>query len=115
MTMKRGRPVKSEIRQNIIDILNYLKKGYGYEIFRVYTSVFPKCTIEVIYYHLKKGVKLEEFRVDTVKQEKGEFSWGPIAEKIYYVLGPNAVPRKNRRVENHIRKQKGRKGKKPGN
>ncbi len=111
--MARGRPLKSEIRQNIIDILHYMKRGYGYEIYRIYISVFPKCTIEVVYYHLKKGVTLDEFRVERVSQERGDFSWGPIAEKTYYSLGPNAVPRINRRLENHIKKQKNREGNKP--
>ena len=112
--MARGRPLKSEIRQNIMDILHYLKKGYGYEIYRIYTSVFPKCTIEVVYYHLKKGVTLDEFRVERVSQEKGDFSWGPIAEKTFYALGPNASPRISRRLENHISKLREKAEKKPG-
>ena len=32
----RGRPVKSAIRQNIIEILNFIKRGYGYEIYKIY-------------------------------------------------------------------------------
>ena len=104
--MHRGRPIKSEIRQNIIDILYYLKSGYGYEIFKIYRSLFPKCTNEVIYYHLKKGVILNEFVVDRVEQEKGKFSWGPVSEKIYYKNGPEAKPRMNKKTKEFIEKLK---------
>jgi len=45
-----------------------------------------------IYYHLNKGVKLEEFKVEKIKTEQGDYSWGGQAEKIYYTLGPNAKP-----------------------
>jgi hypothetical protein len=101
--MPRGRPVKSEIRQNIVDILQYMKSGYGYDIYRHYVKVFPRCTIEVIYYHLKKGVTLDLFKVEKVRQEEGEFSWGPIVEKTYYMLGPEAKPRHNQRIRELFR------------
>jgi hypothetical protein len=101
--MPRGRPVKSEIRQNIVDILQYMKKGYGYDIYRKYVKVFPRCTLEVIYYHLKKGVSLGEFTIQQVKQEQGNFSWGPMVEKTYYALGPNAKPRANERIREVLR------------
>lgn len=107
--MKRGRPIKSDIRQNIIDILAYIKNGYGYEIFKIYVGVFPKCTIEVVYYHLKKGVTLDEFKIHKVKQEKGDYSWGPIVEKTYYSLGSKSFPRKNKRIENFLKKIKKKK------
>jgi len=100
----RGRPVKSEIRQNVIDILAVLGRGYGYEIFKIYQKIFPKCTREVIYYHLKKGVDLEEFKIEQVKTESGNYSWGRVAEKTYYVLGKNAQPKKSKRIEKHLKK-----------
>jgi hypothetical protein len=90
---KRGRPVHSDIRQNIIEVLHVLGKGYGYEIHKIYKHIFPSCTREVIYYHLKKGVQLHEFEVAEVKQEKGEYSWGGIVQKTYYKLGKNAKPK----------------------
>ena len=96
--MKRGRPVKSQIRQNVIEILNYLKKGYGYAIYQTYVQVFPKATMRSIYYHLKKGVSLGEFEIDSVEKSKGRYSWGEIAEKVFYKLGPNAAPKGEERV-----------------
>lgn len=90
--MARGRPLGSKIRQNIVEILYFLKQGYGYDIYRIYKEVFPAVTLRSIYYHLRKGVQLEEFKIQKVKQEKGDYSWGKSAEKIYYILGPNAKP-----------------------
>jgi hypothetical protein len=101
--MPRGRPVKSEIRQNLVDILHHKKKGYGYELYRAYVKVFPRCTLEVIYYHLKKGVTLGEFAVERVQQEKGDFSWGPVVEKTYYILGQNAKPRINPKIREALK------------
>ena len=97
--MPKGRPTKSEIRSNIVEILNVLKAGYGYDIYRHYKTLFSPVTMRSIYYHLKKGTQLGEFRVNGVKKEKGNFSWGSETEKIYYELGPNAQPRGNDRVK----------------
>lgn len=88
--MPRGRPIKSEIRQNIVEILYFMKKGYGYDIYKAYINIFPKVTMRSIYYHLKKGTSLGEFKVEKVEKEKGDYSWGGEAEKIYYALGDKA-------------------------
>ena len=103
--MPRGRPIKSQIRQNIIEILNVMGRGYGYAIHKIYKEIFPECTREVVYYHLKKGVKLGEFAVDEVKQEKGDYSWGGTVEKTYYKLGPNANPAGDTRVKEFFEKK----------
>lgn len=100
--MKRGRPVKSDIRQNIIEILYVLGKGYGYDIYKVYKAIFPSVTMRSIYYHLKKGVALGEFKVDKIEKEKGDFSWGSEVEKIYYALGPKAKPSGDEKVSAYI-------------
>lgn len=103
--MNRGRPVTSQIRQNIIEILYFLKKGYGYDIYKVYRNLFPKVTLRSIYYHLKKGTELGELKVNKIIQEKGDFSWGSSCEKIYYSLGPNANPQCLKKVEDFIKRQ----------
>lgn len=100
--MAKGRPIGSEIRQNIIEILFFLKEGYGYNIYKTYVEVFPNVTMRSIYYHLKKGVDLEELKISKVEKEKGDFSWGSEVEKIYYALGPNAKPTGNERIKNYI-------------
>ena len=103
--MARGRPSYSNIRQNIVDILFFLKKGYGYQIHKIYKKIFESCTNEVIYYHLKKGVALEEFILVEVKSEKGEFSWGKSVDKKYYELGPNSKPKMSMRVKEDMEKE----------
>ena len=65
--MARGRPISSQIRQNIIEILFYLKKGYGYSIARIYNEIFPPVHIRSIYYHLRKGVATKEITLEEIK------------------------------------------------
>lgn len=103
--MRRGRPVASEIRQHMVDILAVVKKGYGYDIFRIYKKIYPKVTCRSIYYHLKKGIETGEFKKGEVVRSEGDYSWGPTAEKIYYELGPNAKPTNDNRVR-ELLKQK---------
>jgi len=109
--MPRGRPIRSAVRENIIEILYFLGKAYGYEIYKVYKVLFPKVTLRLIYYHLKKGIDLEEFKVEKVEKEKGDYSWGGTAEKTYYALGPKAKPKMDKRVKEYIDKIKSSKGK----
>jgi hypothetical protein len=104
--MTRGRPVQSQIRQNIIEILNIIKHGYGYNIYKAYVKIFPAVTMRSIYYHLKKGVALEEFKVHKIEKEQGDYSWGSVAEKIYYSLGPQAKPKLDKRVVDFFEKKK---------
>ena len=99
----RGRPNKSVIRQNVVEILNYLKKGYDYQIAKIYNEVFPTVTQRSIYYHLRKGVQTKEIRVHKVELEEGNFSWGKMVEKIYYTLGENADPQGDERIEKFLR------------
>jgi hypothetical protein len=103
---KRGRPIQSEIRRNIVEILFFLKQGYGYQISRIYQKLFPHCTREVVYYHLKKGVSLGEFELKEIKSEKGDFSWGDTVQKRYYALGPKASPKGEERVRECIESMK---------
>lgn len=104
--MTAGRPVKSEIRQNIVEILYFMKNAYGYEVHKAYIDLFPNASQRVIYYHLKKGVDTEEFVVNKVSREQGNYSWGETAEKVYYSLGSNAKPRILARVKKYFEKQK---------
>ena len=100
------RKPKSEIRQNIVEILYFLKKGYGYDIYQIYKQLFSRTTMRNIYYHLKKGTELEEFKVNQIKSEKGNYTWGDTAEKVYYELGKQASPRIDKRVKNFLEKKK---------
>jgi len=104
--MAKGRPVRSEIRQNMVEILYFMKQGYGYEIYKAYIVIFPKVTMRSIYYHLKKGVSLNEFKVNKIEKEKGNYSWGGEAEKIYYGLGDSAKASGNEKVKEYFDSKK---------
>ena len=105
--MTRGRPIQSQIRQNIIELLFFMKRGYGYDIYRNYREIFAPVTMRSIYYHLRKGLDLGEFKIDQIERTSGNYSWGPEAEKIYYSLGENAKPAGNEKVKAYF--EKGRK------
>lgn len=104
--MSRGRPVKSMIRQNVVEILHFMGKGYGYEIYKSYRDIFPAVTMRSIYYHLNKGVETEEFKIAEVKKEEGNYSWGNTVTKTYYSLGPKANPSINFEVKKYFDKKK---------
>lgn len=108
MDRVRGRPIGSSIRQNIIEILFVKGKSYGYDIYKYYVDIFPKVTLRVIYYHLRKGVALKELELENVKIEQGAYSWGSQAEKKYYKLGPNAKPKMDKKVKDYFDNKKKR-------
>jgi|SRR3989338_7807423 len=103
--MPPGRPIHSQIRTNIIEILFYLGRGYGYQIAKIYNELFPEVTQRSIYYHLRKGEKTKEIELNTIEEEKGDFSWGSTVEKIYYILGTAAKPKGETRIEDYLKKQ----------
>lgn len=92
MQKRRGRPFRSAVRQNIVNILAVVGEGYAYDIAKAYMDLFPKVSTRLIYYHLKKGVELKEFAAKGTKTELGKYSWGQSADKHYYSLGPVASP-----------------------
>ena len=90
MSKLKGRPIRSQIRQNIVEILYVGGPLHGYEIFNIYLEIFEKVHIRSIYYNLKKGTSMGELKVERIVQEEGDFSWGNKAEKIYYSVGDQA-------------------------
>jgi len=104
MENKHGRPIGSEVRQNIVDILHAIKHLHGYEIYKLYIELFPQVTMRLIYYHLKKGLSIEEFKILRVDKKKGNFSWGSETQHIIYQLGSAAKPRDNPRIKEYVDK-----------
>lgn len=104
--MTLGRPIKSLIRQNIVEILYYLHQGYGYQIAKIYRTIYPPVAQRSIYYQLKKGLLTKELEVKEIRSEHGDFSWGTSVEKIIYTLGPRADPKGNPRIKEFIDKHK---------
>ncbi|HIG95968.1 TPA: hypothetical protein HA249_03715 [Candidatus Woesearchaeota archaeon] len=106
--MPRGRPVRSQVRQNMIEILYFIKRASGYDLYKIYRAVYPQVTLRLMYYHLKKGVSLGEFVVDKIEKVSGDFSWGSTSEKIVYTLGPQAKPRLDKRVKDYLAQSGGK-------
>jgi len=104
--VKKGRPCQSEIRQNILEILYFLGKGYGYQISKVYNEIFSKVSQRSVYYHLRKGVTIGELELNKIEQEEGDFSWGSVVEKRYYSLGKKAKPKGELRIKEFLEKAK---------
>jgi len=100
--MVKGRPIKSKIRQNIVEILHYLDEGYGYQVAKIYNEIFPSATQRSIYYNLQKGLLTKEIAVHKIEEEEGDFSWGSVVEKKYYSLGKNAEPKGEKRVKEYL-------------
>ena len=88
--MKRGRPVKSKVRNNIESILDVCGAAYGYEIYKVYRGTFEPTSLRNVYYHLKKGVDEGIFVNVGSETVKGSYTWGENSERQLYVLGHNA-------------------------
>lgn len=104
--MPRGRPLKSEIRQRIIEIIAALQEPtYGYAIYRIYREVYPKATLRVMYYHLKKATQTGELKIERVEHTEGDYSWGSTAEKVYYTLGPQANIKGDSRILEYLKKR----------
>lgn len=106
MMKKKGRPVKSQIRENILEILQVGGPLHGYEIFNIYCEIFGKVHIRSIYYHLKKGTTIGEMKVDKIVQEIGEYSWGNKAEKTYYTVGEYVKSTVNPNVKKYFEAKK---------
>lgn len=102
--MPLGRPVRSQIRQNVVEILFYLGNGYGYKIAKIYNDIFPKVTQRSIYYHLRKGIQTKEIEIHKIEEENGNFSWGRLVEKKYYSLGKFALPKGEDKVKEYLKR-----------
>jgi hypothetical protein len=101
MVRKQGRPIGSKVRQNIVEILYFYKQLYGYELYKIYKELYHPVTMRLIYYHLKKGLDTEEFKIQRVDKKIGKYSWGGTSENIIYALGSKANPM----IEPHVKLQ----------
>lgn len=83
-------------------IVDTLCASYGYEIYRVYNEFFEPISLRSMYYHLKRGVQLDEFKEVAVKETKGSYTWGDISIRKYYILGTAAQHHTNEDLEELI-------------
>jgi len=92
---KRGRKPKSEIRENIVELLYFFGEGYGYDLYKKYVKAYGKVSMRSVYYHLRKGIELGTFRIKTIESVAGNYSWGPKAQRVVFALGAQAEPKGN--------------------
>jgi len=104
--MVQGRPVKSVVRDRLIEILFVIGKDTAYNLHKHYVSIFGKCSQRNIYYQLQKGKDLDLFQIEEIVDEKGNFSWGETARKVYFKLGKGAKPQINLEVRNYFEHKK---------
>jgi hypothetical protein len=104
MSKKLGRKPKSQIRDEMVELLYFLKEAYGYDLYKKYCKVYDKkVSMRSIYYHLNKGVELGIFNLKEIRDVKGDFSWGSGAKQVIFQLGINATPKINKTVEAKVR------------
>jgi hypothetical protein len=103
---KKGRPIGSQVRQNIVEILYFYHQMHGYDLSKIYNEIYTPVTLRLIYYHLKKGTSLGEFSVEKVEQKSGNYSWGETTQHIVYSLGPNATASMDKRVKTYLDRKK---------
>ena len=94
----RGRPTKSIVRDRLTEILFVIGKDTAYNLHKHYVAIFGKASQRNIYYQLQKGVSLEIFKIETIVDEKGTYSWGETARKIYYSLTKSSKPMIDKKV-----------------
>ena len=86
MSRMSGRPIGSNVRNNIIALLSSHGPMHGYELYQKYIQIYPKVTMRLIYYHLKKGVSTGELKIHKIEHKKGEYSWGSEVQNILYTV-----------------------------
>lgn len=104
--MKKGRPLKSIVRDRLTEILYVINSETAYNLHKFYFEIFGKISQRNIYYQLQKGVALDLFQVENVVDEKGDFSWGDVARKTYYKLGKQAKPKIDVNVVEYFKHKK---------
>jgi hypothetical protein len=95
---KKGRPLGSNVRDRIINILYQYRNLHGYGIHKVYEDIFGDVSRRLIYYHLDKGVEIGSVELAGTKEEEGNYSWGDTVQQKHYRLGPNAEPSYDERI-----------------
>jgi|APSaa5957512622_1039677.scaffolds.fasta_scaffold169374_2 hypothetical protein len=103
MSKKLGRKPKSDIRDEMVELLYFMKEAYGYELYKKYCKVYDKkISMRSVYYHLNKGVELGIFNLKEIRDVKGDFSWGSGVKQVIFQLSSNAQPKISKDVMNKI-------------
>lgn len=100
--MPAGRPLKSIVRERLVEILYLGGKMTAYDAHKHYIALFGATTRRNVYYQLEKGAVLNLFSIKQVVEEKGDYSWGETTRKVYYVLGKAALPKLDKHVKKYF-------------
>ena len=102
-SQRLGRKPSSQIRDNLVELLFFMREAYGYELYKKYKGVFPeRISMRSVYYHLTKGVDLNIFNIKEIQEVKGEYSWGDGTKRVIFTLGPAAKPRQLKEVHSRL-------------
>ena len=101
---RRGRSLGSPIRDNLIELINYLGPSYGYILFKNYKKVWGNVSLRSIYHHLAKGVELGLFEVKGVEKIEGDYSWGSGVQRTVYKLTSDANIKKDPLIKEKLGK-----------
>lgn len=82
----QGRPIGSNVRNNILSLLSIEGPMHGYGLYQRYVVKYPQVSMRLIYYHLKKGVSIGEIKIHKIEKKKGEYSWGNEVQNIVYAV-----------------------------
>ena len=76
---------------------------------KIYLGIVPSVSQRLIDYHRKKGADTKELVVKQYRSEKGNYSWGETAEKVYYSIGKvNQNVKVSKKVQSYFEKKKSR-------
>ena len=103
---KRGRPLKSVVRDRLKEMLYIAGSLTAYEAHKYYINLFSKASQRNIYYQLQKGVDIGMFKIYEVVEEKGNYSWGPISRKVYYELADREGATINESIQEYFQELK---------
>ena len=106
MKPRRGRPIKSSIRDNLAELLFFLGPCYGYDLYKQYKKACGQVSLRSIYHHLKKGQELGIFEPSSVEKKRGNFSWGSVVERRLFSLTKKARPKGDLKIKNALEKAK---------
>ncbi len=103
--MIAGRPSKSVVRDNLMELLFVFGKLTAYDAHKHYIKLFAKTSRRNVYYQLQKGCDTGLFDKEQVT-EKGDYSWGTESKKVYYTLKTKEGLQLNKNIVDYYKNYK---------
>lgn len=90
------------MREHLKEILFVGGAMTAYDAYKHYIKLFAKTSQRNVYYQLERGVELNLFELEIIKDEKGDYSWGDTATKKYFRLAKDVNPNFSKEVRNYF-------------